>query len=456
MELFKHQQAALDKSSNKNVFAYFLDMGTGKSLISILKTADKLPCLVITKNGPLKYNWVEEINKWSNNKKICLLDGGSDKKKNMLEGGEDYGWYICNYESIRLIRLHLEKLNLKTIILDESTAIKNPKAKQSKAIMKLKEKIENRFLLTGTAVINNPLDLFNQFCFLDYRILGFESFWAFKCFYSVMEPRKFGNIRFKEVVSFQNLDVLKKRMEPYSFIVKKEDCLDMPPKTYQSLICEMKPEMATIYKDLMEKLIAEFKGKIMVANTVLTKMIRLQQLLGGQIIYEDNTKAEIESPKMSVLLDLIESLQGQRLIVWARFVNEIKNIAAKLSSSGIKADCIYGEISPEQRQLNIDAFKRGEVQVLICQQATAGYGINLVEAKYACYFSNDYSLEHRQQSEDRIYRIGQKENATIYDLVVNNSVDVSILKILKEKRSWQDMILNNKPDTLENILNGGI
>lgn len=443
MELFQHQKDALKKSEGKNTFAYFLDMGTGKSLISILKSSNDLPCLIITKNGPLKYNWVDEIKKWALNTKICLLDGSSEKKKNILEE-TSFDWYIVNYESVRLIRPQLEKLLLNTIILDESTAIKNPTAKQSKAIIKLKEHCKNRYLLTGTAVINNPLDLFNQFYFLDHNILGFESYWAYKCFYTIMEPRRFGaNIHFKEVVGFKNLDILKQRMEPYCYIVKKEDCLDLPPKTYQTLVCDMPEEMAIVYKDLSEKLIADFKGKSIVANTVLTSMIRLQQLLGGEVVFEDGTKINVESPKMKILLDLIDSLQGQKFIVWARFVNEIRNIMFYLSKNKINCAAIYGDVPPAQRQENIDSFKSGFTQVLVCQQATAGYGINLVEAKYAVYYSNDYSLEHRQQSEDRIYRIGQTEKVTIYDLVVNNSIDVAILKTLKNKRIWQDVILTD-------------
>jgi SNF2 family DNA or RNA helicase len=454
MTLFAHQVDALKKSQDKNTFAYLMDMGTGKSLVSIIKTQSALPCLIITKNGPLKYNWVDEIKKWSDNKKVCLLDGSSQDKRNLLEGGGEYGWYVCNYESIRLIRLELEKLNIKSIILDESTSIKNPKAKQSKAILKLGMLAQNRYLLTGTAVIQSPLDLYNQFYFLDPKILGFESFWAYKNFYCIMEPRKFGTLHFKEVVGYQNLEVLRKRIEPYSFIIKKEDCLDLPPKIYQSLYCDMSSEMSKIYNDLKEKLVAEFLGKDIVVNTVLTKMIRLQQLLGGQVIYDDGTKSPIESPKMKALLDLIESLEGQRLIVWSRYVYEIQNIMANLSANKINCAAIFGEVPPEQRQNNIDSFKRGEVQVLVCQQATAGYGINLVEAKYACYYSNDYSLEHRQQSEDRIYRIGQTEKVTIYDLVVKGSIDEAILKILKQKKMWQDVILTD--GDIETILNGGL
>jgi len=458
ISLYKHQEGCLEFLKDKQQAALLMDMGTGKTLtiLNQIKRYNTFPCLIITKNS-IKHNWLNEIRQAGfKEEDAIILSGSTEKKAEMLK--RNHLFFILNYESVRLLTNDIIERGLKGIILDESTAIKNPATKVTKAILKIGKKIPSRYILTGTPVTNNPLDAFSQFQFLDEKILFFYNFFAFRNYYCRLVERNFGGRRFKEVIGYQNLPELISRIKPYSFMIKKEECLDLPEKIYETRIIEMEAEQARLYKELKEELITEIdSSKSIVVSNILTKLLRLQQILGGNAVAENGENISIKENKTAELLGTLEEINGYKSVIWARFTAEIKRIHSLLIAKGYKAKMIYGEVKPIDRQEIVDSFNQGETQIIIAQQQTAGFGLNLIGGNYAIYYSNDWSLQNRQQSEDRIYRIGQTRKTTIIDLITRGTMEESIVKALRVKKGFQDMFFRNNQigkNQFSNMLGG--
>jgi len=466
LELYKHQKAALVKSAGKKQFAFLMDMGTGKSATALFQArsvdAPASPVLIITYKSIIS-NWEKEIIKWvkfsnSDRKNIVQLVGSKAKKIKLLKETEAH-YYMINYDAIHSILKELLAKGFAVIILDESTAIKNPKAKRTKAAMKLGENIEQRYILTGSPIINNPLDLFTQFYFLDPDIIGFYSFWAFKNCYAIMVNRKFGKKRFKEIVGYRNMDELKDKIEPYSFFVRIEDCLDMPEKIYEVREIEMPEETKKLYDTLSDKLVAEISKDVnIVANNVLTKGIRLQQLLGGNAVVEElagedlllKRSIDVEENKSKETLKILEEIKGKKAIIWCVFVYEIIRLKEILSKAGYRVLTYYG--GTEDRDANYDKILKGEYDVVIGNTVTGGYGNDFTSANYEIFFSNDHRGGERLQGERRVWRHGQNERVVIIDLITKGTLEKGILEVLKEKKEWTDKI--RTPEDIEKFFKG--
>lgn len=441
IELYAHQKNALKFLEGKKFAALLMDMGTGKSLTILTHILNNgiTPTLIITKNS-IKYNWAVELDKIGVARElVSILDGATPKKKAALADMTKQ-FYILNYESVRLLKDEIRARGFKSIVLDESTAIKNPTAKVSKAILSLSRYIENRFILTGTPVTNAPLDAYNQFAFLDSSILFFYSYFAFRNYYAVMVERRINGRSFKDIVAYKNLDELVARVQPHSFMIKKSECLDLPDKVYETREIEMTPEQDKIYTTLAKELVSEINStETCVVSNILTKLLRLQQILGGNAVAESGVNVPIKENKTAELLDVMSEIGDAKVVIWARFVAEIRKLEAVLNGAGYKTKSIHGEVKNDERQKIVDEINNGDLRCVVCQQQTAGFGLNITGANVAIYFSNDWSLQNRQQSEDRIHRIGQTKSVTIVDIVHKHTLEENIIAALKTKKTFQDI-----------------
>lgn len=447
MKPFQHQQAALDKAAGHNYFAFFMDCGTGKSFTSILKAKEE-KCqrvLIITYNS-IKYNWQRELDKVGETD-VVILEGSREKKVRSLQQGSR--WVILNYDSVATIIKELCEWKFDCVILDESTAIKNPKAKRTKACHKLAS-ARVRMLLTGTPM-PDPLAVWSQMYFLNPSIVG-DNYFAFLYTYAVTKEKFVGHRRFKEVVGYQNVEKLIQKIEPHVFFCKKEDCLDIPEKIYEVRTVEATAEMTKIYAGLNEEFIADLQpGSVATVDNALSKALRLQQLLGGAVLSTNNatnvdTWQAIPENKTSVLLEVLEEIGPRhKSVVFCRFISEIHKLKHVLTEQGIPCAVIYGEVPvPERDALTVKFKTDKDHRVLICQNTCAGYGIDLTGANYVIFYSTDWSVIVRQQDEDRVHRQGQKNQVTIIDLLTRfpgfESQDEMVYKAIQEKKSFEQYI----------------
>ena len=452
---YDHQIKALEMSWDRQYFAYFMEMGTGKSKvlidnISMLYDNGKINgVLIVAPKGVVK-NWYEgEIPThlvdhidykcvlWQS-----LINAKQQKKLDTLfETGEDLHILVMNVESLSTKKgvAFAEKFlnsHRAMVAIDESTTIKNPEAKRTKNIVTLGKLATYRRILTGSPVTKSPLDLYKQCEFLEDELLGFNSYYAFRTRYAVMRTANFSGRSVQIVVGYRNLDELSEKLKAFSYRVLKDECLDLPKKTFMKREVLLTPEQTKAYLQMQKLAHAQMNGKLMSTATVLTQLMRLQQITCGHFTADDGTIQEMPNNRIGELLDLLYEVEG-KVVIWAQFQRDVNNILTALHNEygeGCYVD-YYGLTPQEQRQENIKKFQdpNSGVRFFVGTTQTGGYGITLTAASTMVYYSNGYDLEKRQQSEARIDRIGQEKPMTYIDIICENTVDTRIVKALRKK-----------------------
>jgi SNF2 family DNA or RNA helicase len=449
---FAHQSKALEMSWDKEVFAYFMEMGTGKSKvlidnIAMLFNAGKINgALIIAPKGVYK-NWFDsEIPNHMPDyveKKIGLwrTDPNAKDLKPLFSTGAELHILIMNVEAfsskkgVDFAKKFLSCHN--TIIgIDESTTIKNPQAKRTRAIVELGTKSKYRRILTGSPVTKSPLDLFAQCYFLHPYLLGHESYYTFKVRYAVTKQINVSGRTIQIIVGYRNLGELSEKLKPFSYRVLKDDCLDLPKKTYTKRIIELTDEQKKVYKTMKQQAIAFLNGKMITTATVITQMMRLHQITCGHFKSDDGTIQTIKNNRIDQLMEVLEEMEG-KAVIWAHYRYDIKNIVETVSKKYGENSVVtyYGDTSTDDRQKAIKKIQdpKSPVRFIVGTPQTGGYGITLTGASTMIYYSNGYDLEKRQQSEARIDRIGQEKPMTYIDIIAEGTVDDKIVQSLRKK-----------------------
>ena len=449
---FAHQSKALEMSWDKEVFAYFMEMGTGKSKvlidnIAMLFNVGKINgALIIAPKGVYK-NWFDsEIPSHMPDyieKKIGLwrTDPNAKELKPLFSTGAELHILIMNVEAFStkkgvLFAHKFLSCHNALISIDESTTIKNPNAKRTKSILSLKPLSKFRRILTGSPVTKSPLDLFSQCQFLDPWLLNQSSYYAFRTRYAVCRKINVSGRQVEIVVGYRNLGELSEKIKPFSYRVLKDDCLDLPPKTYTKRIIELSDEQKKVYKTMKEKAIAFLNGKMVSTATVITQLMRLHQITCGHFTSDDGDVQEIKNNRIDQLMEILEEVEG-KAVIWAHYRYDIKKIVEAISKKYGENSVVtyYGDTSTDDRQKAITKIqdKDSSVRFIVGTPQTGGYGITLTGASTMIYYSNGYDLEKRQQSEARIDRIGQEKPMTYIDIIAEGTVDDKIVQSLRKK-----------------------
>jgi SNF2 family DNA or RNA helicase len=449
---FAHQSKALEMSWDKEVFAYFMEMGTGKSKvlidnIAMLFNVGKINgALIIAPKGVYK-NWFDsEIPSHMPDyveKKVGLwrTDPNAKDLKPLFSTGAELHILIMNVEAFStkkgvLFAHKFLSCHNALISIDESTTIKNPNAKRTKSILSLKPLSKFRRILTGSPVTKSPLDLFSQCQFLDPWLLNQSSYYAFRTRYAVCRKINVSGRQVEIVVGYRNLGELSEKIKPFSYRVLKDDCLDLPPKTYTKRIIELSDEQKKVYKTMKEKAIAFLNGKMVSTATVITQLMRLHQITCGHFTSDDGDVQEIKNNRIDQLMEILEEVEG-KAVIWAHYRYDIKKIVEAISKKYGENSVVtyYGDTSTDDRQKAITKIqdKDSSVRFIVGTPQTGGYGITLTGASTMIYYSNGYDLEKRQQSEARIDRIGQEKPMTYIDIIAEGTVDDKIVQSLRKK-----------------------
>jgi SNF2 family DNA or RNA helicase len=464
---YEHQITALEKSWDKKEYAYFMEMGTGKSKvlvdnIAMLYDKGKINgALIIAPKGVYNNWYVQEIPNHlvgHIKPKMVLWTSSASKAKEKYEYTKlfkpdfDLHILIMNVEALSTkkgVEFAFKFLNChKTIMaVDESTTIKNPTAKRTKSILMLGKKALYRRILTGSPVTKSPLDLYSQCGFLNEDLLGHASYYSFRNRYADMVDRNFGGRRVQIVKSYQRLDELEVILKNFSYRVQKSDCLDLPEKIFISRVVELTPEQKEAYATMKSSALALLKGKMATAPHVLTQMMRLHQITCGHLKSDDGTITNFKHNRIEELLDVIYEMEG-KVIIWANYVHDIKQITEALKKEYGDNSVVqyYGEVSQEDRETAIKEFQNplSPVKYFVGNTQTGGYGITLTAANNVIYYSNSYDLEKRLQSEDRAHRIGQHKPVTYVDLIAEKTIDEKIIKALRKKINIASEVLGEE------------
>ena len=452
---YAHQLKALEMSWERPYFAYFMEMGTGKSKVlidnmSMLYDNGKINgALIIAPKGVYKNWFSQEIptHMAAHIEPVTVLWKSLINKKQqyyldqLFKTGEDFHILVMNVESLSTgkgVAFAEKFLNCHNAMMaiDESTTIKNPDAKRTKNIVGLGKLAKYRRILTGSPVTKSPLDLYKQCEFLEDELLGFGSYDAFRTRYVVMKTANFSGRSVQIVVGYRNLDELSEKLKAFSYRVLKDECLDLPKKTFMKREVMLTKEQEKAYLQMKQLAVAHMEGKVMTTATVLTQLMRLQQITCGHFTADDGTLHEVPSNRINELLDVLSEVEG-KVVIWAQFQRDVTNIIKALSKEYGDDSYVdyYGLTPQEDRQRNIKKFQDPDspVRFFIGTTQTGGYGITLTAASTMVYYSNGYDLEKRQQSEARIDRIGQEKPMTYIDIICEDTVDTRIVKALRKK-----------------------
>ena len=451
---YAHQLTALEKSWNKENFAYFMEMGTGKTKVLIDNLAmlyDKGKvdgALIIAPKGVVGTWYKQELPTHlpDHIENVTVLWQPLITKKQQESLDELFGTdnklhiLVMNVEALSTLKgkkFASSFLNSHSsmMAIDESTTIKNSSAKRTKNILELSNMAKYRRIMTGSPVTKNPLDLYSQCEFLSPWLLNFQSFYAFRNRYAEMKTIHARGRSIQVVNHFKNIGELSDKLKNFSYRVLKEDCLDLPDKIYIKRYVSLTPDQIRLYNQMKTAALAILNGKQVTSVTVLTQLMRLHQITCGHFTADDGSTQSVDSNRLNELMSVLDETEG-KAIIWANYQLSVGEIIQRIIKEHGEDSYVhyYGLTSQEERQDNIRKFQEDpKCRFLIGTPQTGGYGITLTQANTVIYYSNGYDLEKRLQSEDRAHRIGQKKSVTYVDLIAEKTVDEKIVKALRKK-----------------------
>lgn len=497
--LMQHQKDGIEfVLNNKGIAALHWDPGCGKTLgalsvYSVLKQNEPdLKLLVICPISLIHGAWVKEIEKFTDYNWMDL-HGGAEK---FIEKKGGTHIYLLNFEylvSVRKFNTLKEILSQKglcsrnwMVVIDESSKMKNHQGvitsrligywEKKKFIPGIKQFCKYRIELSGTPAPNIEWEYWAQMKFLEDSILG-ENFYKFRNKYFNLQRgrdiipgsifnkaalREAFNNGYKYEFDENYRQEFFDRIKPWCHVVKAKDCLDLPETVDEYRVFDMEGEQARVYKEMKTEYIAEIKNIVsnpiaatdpaienltkedysngfIVANIILTKMMKLRQITSSFAINDKGEAIPIDTKipeKLKILLEIIEEIGNEQIIIWCQFKWEIWTVVNALKNFGQVAE-LHGGVLQDKRIEHINSFLENKSRFLVANAASASHGLTFVNARYACYFSMDYSFEEYEQSRKRIHRYGQKNNCVYYHILARNSVDEEILAICQKKATKQ-------------------
>ena len=462
---YAHQMTALEKSWNRETYAYFMEMGTGKTKVLIDNAAmlyDKGKingALIVAPKGvvgtwysnELPTHLPDHIENVSVLWQANIFKKQQEKLETLYEIETALHILIMNVEAFSTTKgVDFAKKFLSChdtlMAIDESTTIKTPSAKRTKNILALAEEAKYRRIMTGSPVTKNPLDLYSQCYFLSPWSLDFSSYYAFRNRYAEMKTLHMHGRQIQVVNGFKNLGELSDKIKDFSYRVLKEDCLDLPDKIFIKRQISLSKDQRKLYDQMKKQALAILNGKQSTTVNALTQLMRLHQITCGHFTDDNGGTQPIENNRISELMDVLEDVEG-KAIIWAHYQYDINQIIkAVVAKYGPGSVVDYFGLTPkDERQDNIKRFQDDpKCRFFVGTPSTGGYGITLTAANTVIYYSNGYDLEKRLQSEDRAHRIGQKKPVTYVDINAQDTVDEKIVKALRKKINIASEVLGEE------------
>jgi SNF2 family DNA or RNA helicase len=447
---YEHQRNALNQSAEKTQWAYFMEMGTGKTKVTIDNMAylflqRKIMAALVIAPKSVYTNWESEIETHMPDViKYKTYKWNIDKPRDyhQLSKLKDLKIFLINVEALSTKRGfdacvdYLKENKLNFVVLDESTTIKNRSAKRTKNILALQRLSHMRRILTGSPITKSPLDLYTQCQFLSPELLGFSSYLAFRNRYAEMTDIPVGSGRFISVPKYyKRLEELEQKLKQFATRIRKDQCLDLKPKVRQKRYIELEGESKKIYEKLRTNALAIVEDSTISFSNKLTEIIKLHQVCNGFTKNDDGEILTLHKSKINALDEILEETDG-KVIVWANYLYNIHEIIKFLEDKYGKESVvsIYGDINVQKRKEAVDRIQTdSKTRFLVGNPTTGGFGLTLTAVNTVIYYSNNYNLEVRMQSEDRAHRMGQKGTVVYIDIVAKNTLDEAIMKSLTSK-----------------------
>lgn len=468
---YDHQLMAFSLARGKRAFGYFMEQGTGKTKSLLDDAADiylnggeagKIDTLIIVAPNGVHAQWINEQIPEHLVESIAWA-GGYTVSSPTPDEANRLRKAVSFKAGLRVIAIHIDMMSYPKgkaflgellrgsramLVVDESSRIKDSSSKRTKALMVLGKLAKYRRILTGTPISQGVEDLYSQLGFLDKDILGYDSFYAFRNHFCRM-----GGWQNKKIVGYVNEDELKRKIDSYSYRVLKVDCLDLPEKNFIRQEVLFSPEQKAVYEAMKKDFFLDLDGGMLTARLALTRLIRLQQLIGGFVwkrpkkddfgkVVEPEVYQEFPNNRVARTIDIINEAQG-KVIVWIKFEGDWRLLTRALDAAKIGWVDYVGTTPQQDRAANIQRFRDDpDTKVFLSSPKSGGIGLNLTVASEVIWYSRDFSLENELQANDRCHRIGQTKVVNYHYLVTPKSVDERIDKVLKSKKAVAENLID--------------
>lgn len=444
-KLLPHQSTAAQKLKGLKVGALFMEMGTGKTVTAmelIRQRAHKINRVIYLTPVNLIHSVAIEFARHSPETEVCAVSANGPKKL------PEAFVYVFGIESIaqsdRLYLLCNKLVTAKTcVILDESDMCKNHAALRTMRITAMGDRAKYRFALTGTPVGEGVVDLYAQMRFLSAKILGYSSFYSFAANHLVYSEEYLGRI-----VRSLKTDYIAKKIEPFVYQVTKEECLELPKKTYDSVSGWMTPEQLELYTEAKWDILGNCPLDELDSYAIFRLFTALREIVSGfwnQTPHPDSWRVtgNLKDPvfrtcahnRLALLDESIEGIPAtEKVIIWANFNHCSRQIAEHLAKAhGSDSLVTYnGETKDKARAIQ---QWRDSSRFLVASPKCGGRGLTLNESCHVIFYNNDFPYRLRAQAEDRCHRIGQSRSPSYTDLILPNTLDERIAIALANKES---------------------
>lgn len=428
-ELFNYQRAAVEKLLHVKVGALYMEMGTGKT-----RTALELIKRRLDAGKVQQVLW------------LCPYSVQRDLPELLSEHAEEFQneIRIAGIESLsnseRIFRDLMEYVSAAPtfLVVDESLLVKNPFAYRTQHVVDISMRCTYKLILNGTPISRNEADLFAQWYILDWRILGYRSYYSFAANHLEIDVAHPGRVQ-----RVLNKGYLAQKIAPYTYECQKEDVLDLPRKRYHSKGFSLTEEQNEHYAEISNELLMQVDE--LKPETIYRLFGALQAITSGFAVQisEDGKHNTIyqmykprQNPRIEALLKVLEKVGNEQAVIYCRYTQEIQDIISILGSEALP---FYGEMSQADRQKNKTLFKAGTVRYLVANKSCAQFGLNLQFCHNEIFYNNDWDWGTRAQAEDRLHRAGQNHEVHIYDIYALNSIDVTILNCLDKKETMANL-----------------
>ena len=434
-KMLPHQEEAYQKLKSLKVGALLMEQGTGKT-----RTALELARKRLTAGRADVVLWLCPCSVKKNLKDDLLFHCGGMPDEVVVRGIES----LSSSDKLYLQLLRLVETHNVFLVVDETTLTKNPNAIRTERIIQLSGKCPYRLILNGTPISRNEADLFAQFYILDWRILGYQSYYSFAANHLEYKTIKLPNGR--EIVDKSridrvlNIDYLTEKIAPYTFQVKKDECLSLPRKIYSGEPFWMTDVQDSEYADVEQRYL-EAIDEIR-SETIYKLFCACQHVASGRHVlsgpYEPMRTAPmfddpLDNPRIKALLDVVEDLEGEKVIIFCKYQHEVDDILHILPD----AVEFTGHISQRKRQENRELFRTNK-RFLVANKSCGAFGLNLQFCHNVIFYNNDFNLATRLQAEDRVHRLGQDSEVKIWDIECRDSIDTFIMSCLVRKENMAE------------------
>ena len=420
--LREYQKEIVNKALNCGSYGIFADTGLGKTIMG-LEIANKYKkTLIVCPLSIIETAWISDCEKFYNKKIISLWD--KSKKKRIEKTKIEADIYVINFEGVKLIYNELVNMNFDCVIIDESSKIRNLKSQITQTMLNLKEQIKHRYVLSGCPTPNHNSEIFPQMKFINEEVLGTNYYGFLAKYFSqdMTNPHRWYQTEENKTNFFNKLD-------NQCVFIKKEDCVDLPDKTFSIRCFDLSKEQRQYY----DNMINDIKDNI---NTwskfeFTAKLMKLREITSGFVINKDNSISEFKTNKDNELEQVLTELGDNQCIVWCQFNYEIEKLSKKFNGVGLTS-------KTKNRNEIINDFKNGKIKTLFCHPKLLGMGVTFTNCNYNIYYSLSFSYEEFKQSQDRIHRLGQNNSCFYIILQANKTIETSIYRCLLNKKNTVD------------------